>query len=99
MKIKHLLFALPILMMLAGSSCSPTRPDADAGALPEFPPNTLTECPELALLITDAEIDGILLKNFYIAGNDEDKQYADCATIHNQLVRFIKAEQEKRKKK
>lgn len=98
MNIKHTLFALPIMLMLAGASCQ-TKPDSDAGDLPEFPANTLTECPELEMLVVDAALDGVQLKGFYIDGNSTDKQYADCATIHNQLVRFIKSEQEKKKKK
>lgn len=99
MKIKHVLFALPMLLLLAGASCSPTKPNTDAGALPEFPPNTLVECPELVQLITDATIDGVRLKDFYVDSNSTDKQYADCASIHNELVRFIKLEQVKRKTK
>lgn len=98
MKLKHTLMSLPIMLMLAGASCQP-RPDVDAGADPEYPANTLTECPELTALVVDAKIDGVQLREFYLDSNNTDKLYADCATIHNELVRFIKSEQEKKKKK
>ena len=99
MKLKHALFGIPVILMLMGSSCSPTRPDIGAGADPEYPANTLTECPGLTALVVDSGIDGVKLREFYLDSNSVDKQYADCATIHNELVRFIKSEQEKKKKK
>lgn len=85
-----LYYILPILLMLAGASCQP-RVDA-----PDYPENTLVECPEIKELVIDAEKQGVPLKGYYFAKGDLNTQYADCATIHNKLVRFIKEQQSKK---
>ena len=86
-----LYYAFPILLMLMGSSCQ-TKVDP-----PNYPANTLVECPEIQKLVVDAQSKGVTLKDYYLAKSELNKQYADCATIHNELVRFIKEQQSKNK--
>ena len=82
-----IVYLVPLLIAVAGASCQ-TKVN-----LPNYPANTLVECPELELLVIDAESKGVSLKNYYLDSSRADKQYADCATIHNELVRFIKKQQ------
>lgn len=86
---------IPLLLIVSGfTSCGGTRSTSV-----NFPPNTLVECPEIKKLIIDEKVDGVRLKDYYIARGELNSQYADCATIHNELVRFIKSEQNNKKKK
>ena len=85
------IYMLPLLIALAGASCQ-TKVDA-----PDYPANTLVECPEIKKLVVDAQAAGVPLKDYYLAKGELNKQYADCATIHNELVRFIKKQQSEKK--
>lgn len=87
-----LYYAIPILLMLMGASCQ-RKPDVEE---PKYPANTLVECPELKEFVIDQQIDGVLLEKYYLEKSGLNKQYADCATIHNELVRFIKQQQKKK---
>jgi hypothetical protein len=86
-----LYYAIPVLLMLMGASCQ-VKVDS-----PNYPANTLVECPEIQKLVVDAQSKGVTLKDYYLAKSELNKQYADCATIHNELVRFIKEQQSKKK--
>ena len=87
-----LYYVIPILLLLMGASCSPTKPDGV-----DYPLNTLVECPELKEIVIEADASGVDLGEFYVHDGKVVKQYADCASIHNELVRFIKQEQTKKK--
>ena len=84
---RKILFAIPIMLMLMGASCQ-TKPDMN-----NYPPNTLVECPQLKETVLAANAQGISLGEFYLDDGKLVKQYADCATIHNELIRFIKQQQ------
>ena len=84
-------YLIPILLLTMGASCQ-KKPDIQT---PKYPANLLVECPELKQLVIDEKIGGITLGEYYKSKIAENKQYADCATIHNELVRFIKKQQEK----
>lgn len=86
-----IIYAIPVLLMLSGASCQ-TKVD-----MPDYPANTLIECPEIQKLVVDAQANGVPLKDYYLAKSELNKQYADCATIHNELVRFIKEQQAQKK--
>jgi len=79
------------LVPLMGASCE-RRPTIEP---PKYPANALVECPELQQLVIDEKIDGTTLRDYYIDRTNLNKQYADCATIHNELVRFIKTQQKR----
>ena len=88
-----ILYAIPVLLMLAGASCEHRSEQLPP---PNYPPNTLTLCPEIQQLVYDEKLNGIQLGEFYKEKLDLNKQYADCATIHNALVKFIKQQQEEK---
>lgn len=84
-------YLIPVLFLLMGASCSKTKPESVS-----YPLNTLVECPELQEIVMEADATGITLGEFYLHEGKVIKQYADCATIHNELVRFIKKQQKKK---
>ena len=88
------LLILPVLLLLGGCPAA-TNPFVN---MPDYPPNVLQECKELEQTAIDATADGVSLEVFYKEKMSLNKQYADCASMHNELIRFIKKEQDKKNK-
>ena len=85
-------YIIPVLLFAMGASCE-RKPTIE---MPKYPANLLVECPELKPLVLDEAINGIALGEYYKNNIADNKQYADCATIHNELVRFIKQQQKEK---
>tara|TARA_R110000868_G_scaffold372012_1_gene635793 strand:- start:1119 stop:1397 length:279 start_codon:yes stop_codon:yes gene_type:complete len=88
------LLILPVLLLLGGCPVA-TNPFVK---MPDYPPTVLQECKELEQTVIDATADGVSLEVFYKEKIALNKQYADCASMHNELIRFIKKQQDKKAK-